>query len=313
MKQVFTERTILRFNQLLAGLYNASPYDYYDRLRAYKEYCEQVPALAQCLSSLPEAYYDFQIDWREIESNWPGGAASYATRWSAIKQLVEPGPKGVSLAWDQMPDKGKTLIHTRIVEMFVQPLHDFLLDNVAASGTLLYLLLRFTRWAEWFESVQLRTLYEEDGEDGLDISLRQFLFESGIDYPYSQPASPGGEADIVAQLETDDPLVLEVKVWDSNKGYRDNRIRDGIRQVMDYAIKYGKDRGYVIVFNLDAIPLVFVGQSPGEWPARIELGDRTYFFIAVHIGGQKAPVSQRDKGKLVAVHEVRLADLLQEG
>lgn len=176
---------------------------------------------------------------------------------------------------------------------------------------MLYILLRYKRWVEWFEAERLRRIYSDDGEDSLDHDLRRFLFESGIDYPYSQPQSPGGRADIVAGLETDDPLVLEVKVWDSNKSYRENRCYDGLRQVMDYAEKYGKDKGYVVVFNLDPIPLEFVSPTnTDEWPPRLEHGSKTYYFIDVDIAEQTKPVSERDKGKPVKTNVVQLAELL---
>lgn len=52
----------------------------------------------------------------------------------------------------------------------------------------------------------------QKGEDVLNRDLRRFLFESGIDYPFSQPRLPGSQVDIVANLETEDPLVLENKI-----------------------------------------------------------------------------------------------------
>jgi hypothetical protein len=178
---------------------------------------------------------------------------------------------------------------------------------------MLYILWRYKRWVAWFEAERLRKIYDRDGEDGLDRDLRRFLFESGIDYPYSQPQSPGGRADIVAELETDDSLVLEVKVWDSKKDYKEDRCRDGLRQVMDYADKYGKDKGYVVVFNLDPEPLEFVSPTDtGEWPPRLEHGSRTYYLIAVDIAEQTKPISQRDKGKPVKTNQVKLAELLSQ-
>ncbi|MBM4429863.1 MAG: hypothetical protein FJ026_05865 [Chloroflexi bacterium] len=147
----------------------------------------------------------------------------------------------------------------------------------------------------------------------MDESLRRFLFESGIDYPFSQPASPRGKADIIAGMETGDPLVLENKVWDSRKGYKENRVRDGLRQVMEYAAQYGKDRGYVVVFNLDPEPLLFINEThEGDWPQRLEYGGRTYFFVDIHIAERRLPISQQDKGKSVRIHRINLNDLLHD-
>jgi hypothetical protein len=157
----------------------------------------------------------------------------------------------------------------------------------------------------------LREVYGAEGESGLDRDLRRFLFESGIDYPYSQPRMPGGQADVVVGLETDDPLVLEIKVWDSKKGNREDRVRDGLCQARYYAEMYGKDRGHIAVFNLDLEPLEFENPSSGGgWPARLEVGGRTYYFIAIDIAEQLDPVSRRNKGKPVRVNNVVLPNLL---
>ena len=174
---------------------------------------------------------------------------------------------------------------------------------------MLYLLWRYKRWAEWFEAERLREVYGSDGENGLDHDLRRFLFESGVDHPFSQPRSPSGQADVVAGLETHDPLVLEIKVWDSQKPYKVDRVRDGLRQAIAYTDDYGKDVGYVVVFNLDPLPLQFIGEANStELPARI-VKDHTYYFLSINIAEQKKPASQRDKGKPVKRNEVRLSKL----
>lgn len=224
--------------------------------------------------------------------------------------MGDRGSDGIRLAWRQFGGSEETRVLRWITDLFVIPVYNYLSYSLEESNVKLYLLLRYKRWAEWFEAERLRGLYDTEGEDGLDLDLRRFLFESGIDYPLSEPRSPYGQADIVADLDTDEPLVLEVKVWDSEKGYGEDRIRDGLRQVMDYADKYGKDRGYVPVFNLDTEPLVFVPEADSDvWPARIERGGKTYFFVAINIAEQREPISQRAKGKPVQTNEVRLEEL----
>ena len=278
MLVVYTERLLNRLEQLVAEIQAScdSGLDFYDRLREFKRFCDDTPALAQLVHELPSITYDFGVDFRDIRGQWPRGTESYAIRWDAIKQMVDGGPDKVDEAWLQLSRHTQYEGLRKITEIFVIPISHFLVDHLASSSAMLYALLRYKRWAEWFKTDHLRERYranESSGESVLDENLRRFLFESGIDYPFSQPASPGGRVDIVARLETDDPLVLEVKVWDSTKGYKENRVRDGLRQVMEYASKYGKDRGYIVVFNLDEQPLAFIGQiSKGEWPPCIETG-----------------------------------------
>jgi hypothetical protein len=307
---MYAEHICSRLGQLANEVVNASGFDFYDRLREFKQYCDRTPALAGCLAQLPNASYDFNIDWRDIDDQWPEGEKGVAYRWDAISQIVDLGSDGVRKAWDQLMIQKEQQALDEITRLFLIPVFSYLVDQLDDQGMKLYLLLRYKRWAEWFEAERLRKVYASEGENGLDRDLRCFLFESGVDYPFSQPRSPQGQADIVAELDTDDPLVLEVKVWDSEKGYGKDRVRDGLRQVMDYADKYGKDKGYVPVFNLDVEPLIFAGKAGrGEWPARIERGGRIYFFIAINIAEQLEPVSQRRKRKPVKVNEVQLEKL----
>ena len=320
MLSVFTDRLANRLQQLLTEVQNAcdSGLDYHDRLREFKNFCDATPALAELLQQLPRATYDFDVDWRGIPYQWPGGRESYAMRWDAVQQMVDGGPQKVDSAWLQLSFDPQTSQHDglrNVTNIFVSPLYHFLLNKLESTSAILYALLRYKRWAEWFEADSLRKTYQDSGSNGegvLDESLRRFLFESGVDYPFSQPASPRGRVDVVARLETLDPLVLEIKVWDSQKQYKENRVRDGLRQVMDYSSKYGKDRGHVVVFNLDEKPLSFVSATnKSEWPARLEYGGKSYFFIDVHIAERLKPISQQDKGKPVEVKKIYLNRLLK--
>jgi len=318
MISTYTDWVISRLGKLVDGVFEAceTKLNYHDHLRAFKEFCDNTPLLSSLINELPQVEYDFEVPWQSVPDKWPGEKASYGMKWSAIAQMVEGGPGKVDQAWPQLGGETESIGLRKVTLTFVKPVYDYLVDNLEQSSAIIYTLLRYKRWAEWFEVDHLREVYGDDengGERALDESLRQFLFESGIDYPFSQPASPGGRADVVAGLETDDPLVLEIKVWDSSKGYSENRIRDGLRQAMDYAIKYGKEIGYIVVFNLDLHPLAFSGQqNEGEWPPRLDVGGRSYYFIDVHIAEKTKPISQQDKGKLVKSKNIDLPGLLTD-
>lgn len=314
MHDVSSERIVNRLTQLINEIQRASGLDYHDRLRAFQQFCDATPILSNIISQLPEAAYDFSINWRHISEIWPSGDEGYGMRWNAILQIIVSGPRQIQAAWLQIASNENSGLE-RITNIFVVPMYHFFVDHIELSSDIMYVLLRYKRWAEWFKADYLRGIYtkEHGGEAALDENLRQFLFESGIDYPFSQPASPRGQVDIVAGLETDDPLVLEIKIWDSTKRYREDRVRDGLRQAMDYATKYGKEVGYIVVFNLDQQPLSFDNQQNiSEWPPKIELGGRTYYFIDIHIAEKIKPISQQEKGKRVEVIKIELDKILKE-
>lgn len=184
----YTDRIVNRLRRLEDEVVNTSITNYYyDRLRALKMYCDETPAIASCLTQLPKAAHNFSDHIEDVLDNLPVGDRGYGYRWDAIRQAVEA-----------LADK-RFLIETQFspsqfTKYFVTPLCNYLVDQLAVPSTILHLLTRYKRWAEWFEFNRLYQEYTgEGGESVLDRDLRRFLFESGIDYPFSQPHSPGGQ------------------------------------------------------------------------------------------------------------------------
>jgi hypothetical protein len=314
--KIYSERISNRIAQLFNELQASCDIglDFYDRLRELHSFFVTTTEINAIIQALPEAKHDFTIDWRNIPDYWPSGAKGYAIRWDAIDQMVIGGPSKVDEAEFQISKGSQAEGYLKLCEIYVLPLTNYILSHLEFSGSVLHILLRYKRWAEWFQATELRDMYSSSsgGEKALDENLRMFLFESGIDYPFSQPASPGGRVDVLAGVETQDPLVLEIKVWDSSKGYRENRVRDGFRQAIEYASKYGKDCGYIAVFNLDEHPVAFLGtEEADQWPSRINYSGRTYYFIDIQIAERIKPISTQDKGKAVRTVQISLRELLE--
>ena len=80
------------------------------------------------------------------------------------------------------------------------------------------------------------------GEAHLDRVLREALFDGGLDFPFSQPDSPSGRADVVSLDDSEDPLVLEVKVFDPDRGKGRSHLRQGFHQVLRYAQRLPAER-----------------------------------------------------------------------
>ena len=175
-----------------------------------------------------------------------------------------------------------------LTESVVDPFVNFLHDQIDESGNVLYVIERFKLKAEWFGRRALYDIYLEDtsrGEARLDLELRAALFDGGIDYPFSQPSSPSGKADIVALLGSNDPLVLEVKVFDPSKSRGTNHLRQGFHQVLRYANDYNQSLGYLVIFNSSENQLVISHEeSPEtEFPLRVSYAGKTLFLITIDI------------------------------
>ena len=200
-----------------------------------------------------------------------------------------------------------------LTEAVVDPLINFLHDQIDDAGNVLYVIERFKLKAEWFRRRELYHLYTENtsaGEANLDGELRASLFEGGIDYPFSQPSSPSGEADIVALLGSDDPLVLEVKVFDPGRSRDKSHLRQGFHQVLRYANDYSQSLGYLVIFNCSDRQLIISSEeeSGAEFPPRITYGGKTFFVIPIDIHPDTASASKEKPSSRLVIGYLDLID-----
>ena len=192
----------------------------------------------------------------------------------------------------------------------VQHLFDFLGESLGGASEILYLLERYKRKVEWFDRTELFKAYEADtqhGEAVYDTHLRKFLFDSGIDNPFTQSRGPSGETDVLADLDTDDYLVCEVKLFDGkNKGKRE--IATAVNQAVQYAQDYAKNLAYVVAVDLSGRGLDFPSDAPkSEWPPRIRVAGVSVHLIAVR-ALPSATASKLGKSKPVTFSTKDLTD-----
>lgn len=184
---------------------------------------------------------------------------------------------------------------TSFVETVIDPLVNYLEDQIEDGGSILGVLERYKRRSEWFHQADLHRRYHEDtahGEAILDAHLREYLVDQGIAFPFSQPRSPSGEADLVAL--GDDPLALEIKLFLPDAGKDRAYIKQGFSQAYRYANDYGLPAGYLVVFNLTDGALIFGADHADRWPPSIEIGGRTIFCLVVDANPDR-PSASRDR------------------
>jgi hypothetical protein len=163
---------------------------------------------------------------------------------------------------------------------FLSSFCNFLLLNIKETNLVLFLLYRYKAKIEWFKRDELYALYcgnTQIGENLLDKNLRGFLFDQGIDYPFSTPQSASGRPDVIYGLDTENPLILEIKVF-----YGDiDRIKRGINQIYRYLQDYNQNIGYLFIFNVGTNIIVF--QPVTEVPPSINIGDKVIYFVVADI------------------------------
>lgn len=195
-------------------------------------------------------------------------------------------------------------------DTFFLPLYEYLDERIEDYGIIFYLLHRFKFRTETFDREHLHAQYKSDpkrSETLLDREVRKFLFDQGIDYPLSTPLSSSGRGDIVADLHTEDPLVLEVKIFDRERGYDRSYIRKGFKQIFDYTNDYNKNIGYLLIFNAEESDLNFILKSKTE--TKIELDGKTFYIVVIDIYPDTVPSSKKGKLQSYTIEESFLVSI----
>jgi hypothetical protein len=169
-------------------------------------------------------------------------------------------------------------------ERILRPLFDFLDERVSAESSVLYTLERYVRRVEWFERDDLYQRFLADRQNGeavYNLDLRKFLFGEGINMPFSEAKSASGLSDVLTNLDTDEPFIGEVKLFDAdNHGKRE--LATGVNQATQYAQDWAKTAGYLIVINLSGRQLELPTEGPkGTWPPYLEVGGVRVYLITV--------------------------------
>jgi hypothetical protein len=197
-----------------------------------------------------------------------------------------------------------------ITESVVTPLFDYLGERIGSESSVLYHLERYVRRVEWFDRDGLHERYTANtrqGEKVYDDHLRRFLFDQGLDMPFSQPKSASGLSDVIGELDTEDPLVCEVKVFDAD-GHDKRGIASGVHQVIHYAQDYGKTAAYLVVVNLSGRAIELPTDGTGkQWPPFVDIAGVRVHLIAVR-ALPTVSASKMGKARPVTITRKDLAD-----
>lgn len=275
------------------------------------EFIRATPALRYLVENVersdseidPAKWIDEHVTWQAV--SWPPTETGRAkVAWHLLQEWSQADHGaamfGMTLDHSQNNIDAGTRTSTEAV---VEPLIEYLQERIGEASDVLYLLERYVRRLEWFEQERLWAAYQADtahGEQIYDTDLRKFLFEQGIDYPFSQPKSVSGQSDVVANVETGDPLVCEVKLYDG-ASYNKSYLAKGVQQATSYAHDYGKTTAYLVIFNLPAKMLHLPSDGEhNQWPPRIDVGGVTVFLVQLRALPQTS-ASTRGAANVVTV------------
>lgn len=177
-------------------------------------------------------------------------------------------------------------------EQVFLPFYRYIFEKVSDGDFLLYLLYRFKFNVEWFDKCRFYEIYQNNPkEELLDAELRRFLFNEGIDYPYSTPKTASGRPDIVLHVE-EKPLPLEIKIFDPERSYSKGHISAGFSQAKRYADDYAQHLGYLVIFNPSYTYLEVQGNT--TLPS-ITVGSKEIAGLVIDINPNRATASKETK------------------
>lgn len=292
-------------------LYKVTYQTYQSELKYLFDFLNRSPYIRGILTELECSSPITFAMWKEEHFGWhqfepPGQEHEWAkVCYELLLDCLQTSPLGYAHSVSSAKNIDASL--RDLTEIFADPFFNYLHDRIDEGSSILYVLEKYKHKAEWFQRELLFSCYQADtahGEQKLDAHLREYLFDQGIEYPFSEPKSPSGKADIVAGLDKPEPLVLEIKLFDPDKGYDRGYIRKGFRQAYDYAADYNKSTGYLVIFNLSNYNLVLTTKSEvSSWPPRIELDNKTFFLIVIDLYLHEQPASKRRKLKPYPITE----------
>lgn len=198
-----------------------------------------------------------------------------------------------------------------ILEFFLDPLYYYVDEQLDSQGVILALLMRYKHRSEWFYRKQLWDKSQEKDESTtrnwvekpLAEDLYAYLYDQGIDF-HIEPSSMPGAIDLIAAQGTDDPLLLDAKVFD-NENHNKHYLCKGFYQIYTYTQQYNEPVGYLVIYNITELELRFSLESSGRIPM-VRHNNKTIFLLTINIPRNLKSPSKRGVLKPIEITENEL-------
>lgn len=201
--------------------------------------------------------------------------------------------------------KGHTEAVNAFIDIFVEPLYEYLDENLDDSSFILSLLGRYKQKVEWFQKKELYSLWEtstQRGEKLLAQNLYEYLFDQGIEF-YIEPASISGEVDLIAAQSSPERLIADAKIFNPEKSKNDKYIIEGFRQVYQYTLDFNQPTGYLIIFKTCQSDIKFTFANESQSIPYTKHNNKTIFFLVLDLFIYTESASKRGKLKSYEITE----------
>jgi hypothetical protein len=260
-------------------------------LRALIEFIDSQPLLRVVVNELARTCSDAECDaWYQAEFGkwrWPDSEEKHAA--VAMWLIRRMAPNAVvlehiqqSISWTRYHN-GFLQIGA-LADLFVIPLVQYLSEHIASGSEVLHAMARYKHAVEWFdrdELYRLASVKKRERESTYDLHLQRFLFDHEL-IVYRQTRSPSGIADVAAGLESADPLVCEIKLYEPPR-YGIAYVAQGVSQAFKYARDHQKPTAYLVVIDLQEEHVLRLPSDTGDaWPPTLQIDSVAVRMVLVH-------------------------------
>jgi hypothetical protein len=199
-------------------------------------------------------------------------------------------------------------------DQFLEPLYEYIDEQLDDQRAVLALLRRYKHKVEWFGRDALYKRWKDDtqwGERGLAEHLYEYLHDQGIDF-HIEPQSASGEADLIAMQKTDDPLIADAKIFDPDRSKGNSYIAKGFAQVYRYTVDFNEPFGYLIVYLTGKHDLRFTLKEKAQSTPFVVYNNKTIFLMTIDLFPHEEPASKRGALNPVEITEEDLIKVIEE-
>lgn len=292
----------------------ASPEHFLDELERFWKYFDSVPTLKNVTTELSSRFPNIHGEVNVVlqGTHRPGKTEEEhaAIGHGVLRQLpgkghyyLQIGPNSIGKSADMLDELRAT---------YLEPFYQYVDEHLDDWSFFAAMLLRYKRSCEWYRREKLYDLWSNstrNGERLLSLDLHGYLYDKGIEF-YVEPSSASGEADVVSAPSPNDSFIIEVKVFNADKGRGVASLKSGLRQIHQYTWDYNRGAGYLVIFNTSPAILRLTFSPTADPFPRVEFNNKTFFIAVIDIFPHQKPASQRPAADLIEITEQEAKDAL---
>lgn len=199
-------------------------------------------------------------------------------------------------------------------DIFVEPLYEYIDEQLDDQRAVLGLLRRYKHNCEWFQRNEVLDIFQKEvergtqegkkgrGEKQLALHLYEYLYNQGLSFSI-EPTSVSGEADLIASQNTVDPLIADVKLFDPSSSKNKSYIIKGFQQVYQYTLDFNEPFGYLVIFKTCEDGLAISAANQEQSTSFVTVNGRTIFIVIIDLYPHEKSASKRGKLKTHTISE----------